>query len=610
MLHQVITEVTERIIERSHAARKAYLTRMQQAETEGPQRRYASCSNLAHTSAACDKAGKEALHGDSVPNIAIVSAYNDMLSAHQPYKDFPEIIKQAAENAGGIAQFAGGVPAMCDGITQGQSGMELSLFSRDTIAMATTIALSHNVFDGVLCLGICDKIVPGLLIAAASFGHLPVIFVPSGPMPSGLPNAEKQRIRQEFATGKVGRDALLASESASYHAPGTCTFYGTANSNQIIVEALGVQLPGSSFVPPNTKLRHALTTYATELSIHNSSLKGTSRPFYRIIDERSIVNAIIALLATGGSTNHTIHLIAIARANGIQINWDDFAALSHVIPLLTHIYPSGTADINHFHAAGGTGLLIRELLNAGLMHNDVNTIVGQGLERYTQEPYLEGDVLAWRNSPTESGDATVIASAAAPFSDTGGLALVEGNLGRAVVKISAVKPEYHSITAPARVFHNQDDFQQAFEKGELHNDFVAVITFQGPKANGMPELHKLMPALGVLQDLGYRVALVTDGRLSGASGKVLSAIHVTPECVSGGNLAKLQDGDMIHIDAEKGVLRVDVTDEELASRTAATPDISAHHHGIGRELFHHARQQVSSAEEGASFILFAPEKAS
>jgi phosphogluconate dehydratase len=547
---------------------------------------------------------KLVLRSQQRPNLAIVSSYNDMLSAHQPLGRFPEIIKQAARDAGAVAQFAGGVPAMCDGVTQGQPGMELSLFSRDVIAMATAIALSHNVFDGVLCLGVCDKIVPGLLIGALQFGHLPVVFVPGGPMTSGLANTEKARIRELHAQGKVGRGELLQAEMQSYHGPGTCTFYGTANSNQMLMEVMGLHLPGAAFVHPNTALRDALTGAAAQRAVAIAQAGTEYTPIADVVDERAIVNAIVGLLATGGSTNHTIHLVAIARAAGITIDWDDFDRLSRAVPLLARIYPNGSADVNQFHAAGGMGLLIRQLLSAGLLHADVKTVVGSGLSSYTQEPYLDDEgALKWRPAPERSLDAEILAEAGRPFSAEGGLKLLTGNLGRAVIKVSAVKAQHRVVEAPALVFDGQDALLDAFKQGRLQRDFVAVVRYQGPRANGMPELHKLTPTLGVLQDQGFKVALVTDGRMSGASGKVPAAIHVTPECLDGGPLARVRDGDPIRLDAEGGVLEVRVDAGEWARRTVSPPDLEHNHHGLGRELFAGARVLAAGAEQGA--VIFA-----
>ncbi len=596
-------EVTERIALRSRAGRDAYLSRLRAAGAGGPHRGVLSCGNLAHGFAACGEADKSDLKGDEKANVAIVSSYNDMLSAHQPFERFPGIIKEAVREAGGVAQFAGGVPAMCDGVTQGQPGMELSLFSRDTIALSTAVALSHNMFDSALYLGVCDKIVPGLMMAALSFGHLPSIFVPAGPMTSGLPNDEKARVRQLYAEGKVGRDALMEAEAQSYHGRGTCTFYGTANSNQMLMEIMGLHLPGASFVNPDTSLRDALTRAAAKRATEITALGNDSTPIGEVIDERAIVNGIVGLMATGGSTNHTIHLIAMARCAGIELTWDDFAELSEIVPLLTRIYPNGTADVNHFHAAGGMAFLIGQLLDAGLLHEDVRTIAGDGgLERYRAEPVLESGVLRWRDGASESLDPAILTTADKPFSANGGVKLLTGNLGRSVIKISAVKSEHRLVEAPAMIFTDQGDFLEAFKKGELHRDVVAVLRFQGPKANGMPELHKLTPSLGVLQDLGYKVALVTDGRMSGASGKVPAAIHVTPECLDGGPISKLRDGDVICLDAEQGTLEAKVPAEVWADRTAAQRETDSHRFGMGRELFSLFRQRVNGAEQGATIV--------
>jgi phosphogluconate dehydratase len=602
-LNPTLVEVTERIRKRSEQSRRAYLSRMERARTAEPARTTMGCTNLAHVVAGMPGEDKAELKKTRRPNIAIVSSYNDMLSAHQPLAAYPELIKQAARSAGAVAQFAGGVPAMCDGVTQGKAGMELSLFSRDNIAMATAVALSHDVFDAVLCLGVCDKIVPGLFIGALSFGHLPVIFVPAGPMPSGLPNKEKARIRQLYAEGKVGRDELLASEMQSYHSPGTCTFYGTANSNQMLMEIMGLHLPGAAFVNPGTPLREALTQAAAIRVAGLTALGEHYTPIGRVVDERAIVNGIIGLLATGGSTNHTIHLVAIARAAGIAINWDDFSDLSNVIPLLARVYPNGSADVNQFQAAGGVGLIIRELLGAGLLHGDVLTVAGPGLARYSEEPYLDGRTLAWRAGAAHSHDPAIVGTVAAPFSADGGMKLLTGNLGRAVIKTSAVAPAHRAVEAPARVFHDQHELIQAFDAGALQGDFIAVVRFQGPRANGMPELHKLTPILGVLQDRGQRVALVTDGRMSGASGKVPAAIHVTPECAAGGPLARVHDGDVIRLDAEHGVLEARVDPAVFAARVPATADLSGNQFGVGRELFGVFRERVSGAEQGASVCL-------
>lgn len=604
MTHPVIEKVTKRIRERSAPRRQAYLAHMEAQASKGPHRMALACGNLAHGFAACGAGDKQDLKEGIKPNIGIVSAYNDMLSAHQPYEHYPAIIKDAAHKAGGIAQFAGGVPAMCDGVTQGQTGMELSLFSRDVIAMATGVALSHNMFDAALMLGICDKIVPGLLIGALQFAYMPILFVPGGPMGSGLPNKEKARIRQLYAKGEVGKEELLEAESASYHSPGTCTFYGTANSNQMLMELMGLQLPGSSFINPGTPLREALTRATTERAIALTAQAGTFTPLYKIYDERSVVNGIVGLHATGGSTNHAIHLVAMARAAGIIIDWDDLSDLSSSVPLLCRIYPNGDADVNHFQDAGGMAKLTRDLLSQGLLHEDVMTVAGEGLKHYTEEPFLKSDGTAgWRAGPAKSKEPGVLADIEKPFSTEGGLRLLTGNLGRAVIKTSAVKPEHRIVEAPARVFTSQGALDKAFKNGELGGDFVAVVIFQGPSANGMPELHKLTPPLGVLQDLGQKVALVTDGRMSGASGKVPAAIHVSPECAKGGALAKVRDGDIIRVDAVAGTLEVKVLAAEFAAREAAKPDLSGNAYGCGRELFSMARQVVTTAEEGASFVV-------
>lgn len=598
-IHPTILKVTKRIQERSQQSRQNYLNKIETARTQGPHRGVLSCGNLAHGFAACNSSDKEKLTGNKKSNIAIVSSYNDMLSAHQPLQRFPEIIKAAIKEAGGVAQFAGGVPAMCDGVTQGQAGMELSLFSRDVIAMSTAIALSHNMFDGVLCLGVCDKIVPGLLIGALSFGHLPTIFVPAGPMPSGLPNAEKTRIRQLYAEGKVSRDKLLKAESDSYHSAGTCTFYGTANSNQLLMEIMGLHLPGTSFINPETTLRDAMTQEASRHILSITELDKAYMPLGKVVDVKTIVNAIIGLLATGGSTNHTIHLVTIAKAAGIIIDWDDFAELSSVIPLIARVYPNGLADINQFHAAGGVAYIIKELLINGLLHEDVNTIMGQGLSNYTEEPHLEGDKVVWQKSANKSLDENILRPATDPFSKEGGLKVLQGNLGRAIIKISAVEEKHWSVKAPAIVFNDQEEFITAYKSDKLEKDFIAVVKYQGPKANGMPELHKLTPMLGVLQNRGYKVALVTDGRMSGASGKVPAAIQITPECAAGGPLNKILDGDLIQLDANTGTIKVIIDDDEFKKRPNEIVDYSSRNIGMGRELFSGLRTEVSSAEEGA-----------
>ena len=598
-IHATVAAITERIRARSEATRAPYLARMEAARAAGTARGRISCTNLAHAFAAEAPADKLRLREIRAPNIGIVSAYNDMLSAHQPLARFPEIIKEAARTVGATAQFAGGVPAMCDGVTQGQPGMELSLFSRDIIAQATAIALSHSVFDAVLCLGVCDKIVPGLLIGALQFGHLPTIFVPAGPMTSGLSNDDKAKIRQQFAEGKLDRAALLEAESRAYHGAGTCTFYGTANSNQFLMEVMGLHLPGAAFVTPNTPLRDALTAAAARRVAAITHLSADYTPLAKVVDERCIVNAIVGLLATGGSTNHTIHLVAMARAAGIVINWDDFDQLSAVIPLLARIYPNGSADVNHFHAAGGAGFVIRELLGAGFLHGDVLTVAGTTLSRYTEEPKHDGNKVEWHAAPKMSGDENVVRTALSPFSADGGLRLLRGNLGRAVIKVSAVKAAHRVVEAPAIVFNDQDDVLAAFKRGQLQRDFVAVVCFQGPRANGMPELHKLTPALGSLQDAGFHVALVTDGRMSGASGKVPAAIHVSPECLAGGPLAKVRDGDIIRLDANAGTLEALVAAAIWDARVASTTDLSRNQFGMGRELFQSARAVALTAEEGA-----------
>jgi phosphogluconate dehydratase len=606
-VHPVVAEVTARVVERSAEGRAEYLRRTRAAAETGPARGRLACANLAHGFAAAEPEGKLALRGVVKPNVAIVSSYNDMLSAHQPYRDYPETLKHAIIRAGGIAQFAGGVPAMCDGITQGRDGMQLSLYSRDVIAMSTAIALSHDMFDGALMLGVCDKITPGLLIGALSFGHLPTVFVPAGPMTSGLPNSEKAKVRQLYAEGKVGREELLEAEAASYHSAGTCTFYGTANSNQLLMEVLGLHLPGSSFVNPGTPLREALTRAAgrrvVELTRQGASTGSLSpTPIAEIVDEKAIVNAVVALLASGGSTNHTMHLVAIARAAGITLTWDDMSDLSAVVPLISRMYPNGEADVNHFHAAGGMAFFVHTLLRAGLLHEDVRTVAGRGLSHYTREPVLRGDDLTWEEGPKQSLDLAVLRPADDPFSPDGGLQMLSGPLGRAVIKTSAVKPEHRVVSAPALVFDDQHDFLAAFAEGALDGrDFVAVIRYQGPAANGMPELHKLTPALGVLQDRGQRVAIVTDGRMSGASGKVPAAIHVTPEAALGGPLSRVVDGDQITLDATTGRLELHVDPAELQLRpiTGRAPQ-GPEWAGTGRELFAAFRATVGSADTGAS----------
>lgn len=595
-LHPTVERVTARIAERSRATRSQYLQRLDAARDAGPARMRLSCGNLAHGFAASGS-DKPVLRAGRAGNIGIVTAYNDMLSAHQPLEQYPALIRMAARNAGGSAQVAGGVPAMCDGVTQGRAGMELSLFSRDTIALATAVSLSHDMFDAALMLGVCDKIVPGLLIGALSFGHLPVLFVPAGPMPSGIPNREKAAVRQRFAEGKASREELLEAESRSYHGPGTCTFYGTANSNQMLMEVMGLHLPGAAFVNPGTPLRDALTVAATEQALRITALGDDWRPLGRTVDEKAIVNAMVGLAATGGSTNHAIHLVAIARAAGLVIDWDDLDALSRVTPLLARIYPNGSADVNHFHAAGGLGFAIRELIGAGLLHPDIACVHGGDLRQQALEPYLDELALRWREPAAESLDTGVLRGVAAPFDVEGGLRRLDGNLGRAVVKVSAVAPEHRSITAPARVFESQEAVLEAFAAGALEGDLVVVVRGQGPRANGMPELHKLTPTLGLLQDRGQRVALLTDGRMSGASGKVLAAIHLTPEAADGGPIARLRDGDLVHVDGGEGVLEARVDAGEWQSRVAVAAN--APQWGMGRELFALMRGRAGTAEQGA-----------
>jgi len=599
-LHPVLVEVTRHIAERSREEREDYLGRMRAAGAEGTARAQLPCSNFAHVFAASG-ADQPALRHGRGPNLAIVTAYNDMLSAHQPFERYPEVIRAAAREAGATAQVAGGVPAMCDGVTQGRAGMELSLFSRDVIALSTAVALSHASFDAGLLLGVCDKIVPGLFIGMAAFGHLPALFVSAGPMPSGIPNAEKARIRQAHAEGRAGHAELLEAEAASYHAPGTCTFYGTANSNQMLLEAMGLMVPGAAFVAPGTPLREALTRAATWRA---ATLAGGARDgsFAATVDERSIANAVVTLMATGGSTNHTLHLVAMARAIGLTLTWDDMAALSAVTPLLARIYPNGATDVNHFHAAGGFAFLAGQLLAAGLLHGDASTVWGTPLHGCLQLPDLDDGRLVWRDPPAESGDPSVLRGIDEPFAADGGLRVLDGNLGRAVVKVSAVKPEHWRIEAPARIFEDQAQLEAAFRAGRLDEDFVAVVRFQGPRANGMPELHKLTPILAALQDRGRKVALVTDGRMSGASGKVLAAIHATPEAIDGGPLARLADGDVVCIDAARGRLEARLSAETLAARPLATRSSRESASGTGRELFGLMRRAVGPAERGASFL--------
>jgi len=596
-LHPVIAETTTRIRERSKETRAEYLAHVAEARGTGPSRAHLDCANLAHAFAAAPTADKLRLRDNEAANIGIVTAYNDMLSAHQPLGDYPDIIKDAARAEGCTAQVAGGVPAMCDGITQGRPGMELSLFSREVIALATAVALCHDAFDAALCLGVCDKIVPGLLIGALSFGHMPVLFVPAGPMTSGMPNKEKARAREAFARGACGRSELLAAEAASYHAAGTCTFYGTANSNQMLMEVMGLHLPGTAFVNPGTALRDALTRAAA----HRACLlaREGNVALADVIDERAIVNGVVGLMATGGSTNHALHIPAIARAAGIQIEWEDFEAISEVTPLLTRIYPNGSADVNHFHAAGGMAFLVRELLDAGLLHGDTTTVAGD-FHNYAKEPGLEDGKLVWRDAASATLDRDVLRPASEPFDHEGGMRLLTGNLGRAMIKISAVARQHRAVEAPAAVFHDQKAFLDAFKRGELERDLIAVVRFQGPRANGMPELHKLTPPLSVLQDKGFRVGLVTDGRMSGASGKVPAAIHLTPEAADGGPIARLRDGDIIRIDPEKNTLEVRVDPAEFAHREPER--FSPQGWGLGRELFAPFRAHVGPADKGASIF--------
>ena len=611
MLHPRIQEVTQRVIERSKQTRQDYLDRISHAKKQTRVRAGLGCGNIAHVMAACSSDDKARLKADEVPNLAIINSYNDMLSAHVPYKDYPDVIKSIATKFDATAQVAGGVPAMCDGVTQGRDGMELSLFSRDVIAMSTAVSLSHDVFDGVFCLGVCDKIVPGLLIGALSFGHLPVFFLPAGPMQSGIPNKEKARIRQKFAQGLVSREDLLEAESASYHSAGTCTFYGTANSNQMLMEIMGLHLPGSSFINPYTELRDGLTGNAVETMLKQLTDDKESPCLAEVISEKTIINGLVGLLSTGGSTNHAIHIVAIAKAAGIQVTWKDMSDLSEVVPLLTRIYPNGSADVNHFQAAGGMGFLMRELASAGYLHTDVKTMLGDGLAPYMTEPRLDKDEslimsdsngpskVKWVDCPANSLDEEVLRPVSNPFSKQGGLQLLTGNLGKAVIKVSAVAEEHQVVTAPAKVFNSQGALQEAYTRGELNQDFIAVLKEQGPKAKGMPELHKLTPVMATLQDQGFKVAIVTDGRMSGASGKVPAAIHLAPEAVEGGIIAKIQEGDLVTLDAPNGILKVHVSDGELAKRELeiSQPSLTF---GTGRELFTGFRNIVSSADLGAS----------
>ncbi len=599
-LNPVIADVTARIVARSKDSRATYLGRMRQAADEGPKRGHLTCGNQAHAYAAMG-GDKDALLAEKAPNLGIVTAYNDMLSAHQPFATFPDQIKETARKNGGTAQVAGGVPAMCDGVTQGQVGMELSLFSRDVIALSAGVALSHNTFDAAVYLGVCDKIVPGLIIAAATFGYLPGIFLPAGPMQSGIPNDEKSKVRQKFATGEIDRAELMKAEMASYHSPGTCTFYGTANSNQMLMEFMGLHLPGASFVNPGTDLRDALTDAGAKRALEITNLGNDYRPVCDILDERTFVNGLVGLMATGGSTNLVLHIVAMARAAGVQLDLQDLADISDATPLMAKVYPNGLADVNHFHAAGGLGYMIGELLDAGLLHKDTKTVIGNGLQDYVAEPKFQNGEVTWVDGPRVSQNEKILRPASDPFQPQGGLKQLDGNLGRGVIKISAVAEDRQIIEAPARVFHSQDAVKQAFKDGTLAQDCVIVVRFQGPKSNGMPELHGLTPVLSVLQDRGFKVALVTDGRMSGASGKVPAAIHVSPEAMDGGLIAKLQDGDIVRLDAPAGKLVV-VTDG-VEARAPATPDLSDNGHGIGRELFEVFRKNVSRSDTGAAVVV-------
>jgi len=599
-LDATIARVTDRIRARSATSRAVYLDKIARAAEAGTRRAHLSCGNQAHAYAAMTE-DKPALAEGRVPNLGIVTAYNDMLSAHQPFERFPDLIRAAARKAGATAQVAGGVPAMCDGVTQGQPGMELSLFSRDVIALAAGVALSHNTFDAALYLGVCDKIVPGLVIAAATFGHIPAVFLPAGPMTSGLPNDEKAKVRQRYAAGEIGRDELMEAEMASYHGPGTCTFYGTANSNQMLMEFMGLHLPGASFVNPNTPLRDALTVAGAERAAAITALGNDYIPTSEVLDERAFVNGIVGLMATGGSTNLVLHLPAMARAAGVLLDIEDFAEISAVTPLMAKVYPNGLADVNHFHAAGGLGYMIGELLDAGLLHPDSQTITGEGLAAYTKEPVLTDGALSWRDGPAESLNDKILRPASDPFQPEGGLKQLAGNLGRGVMKVSAVAPERHVIEAKARIFHDQSEVKAAFQAGEFTEDTVVVVRFQGPRANGMPELHSLTPLLAVLQDRGLKVALVTDGRMSGASGKVPAAIHVSPEAATGGPIARLRDGDRVRVDAVAGT--IDVLEDGFDAREPVTADLSASHHGLGREMFEVFRANVGPATEGAGVVV-------
>lgn len=597
-MNQKLVEVTNRIIERSKESRKSYIEEMELALANGVNRGTLSCGNLAHAFAGCGSHDKSALSKNTAYNIGIVTAYNDMLSAHKTYENYPEKLRKYANENGAVAQVAGGVPAMCDGVTQGQIGMELSLLSRDVIALSTAIALSHNMFDATICLGICDKIVPGLMIGALKFASLPTLFVPGGPMKTGISNEEKAEIRQKYAKGEISREELLKGESDSYHSPGTCTFYGTANSNQMLMEIMGLQLPGSSFVNPDTQLRELLTAEAVKQLVENTK-EPEGKRLFEIVDEKTIVNGIVGLLATGGSTNHTLHIIAIAKAAGIIVNWDDFSDLSEVIPSIARVYPNGSADVNHFHASGGMSFVINTLLKNGLLHEDVNTIVGRGLSKFTLEPKIKNDKLVWEQGIEKSLNETIIRPATNPFSEEGGLIVVDGNLGRAVIKTSAVDDKELSFIAPVIVFDEQEDLITAFKKNELNKDFIAVLPFQGPKANGMPELHKLTPTLTILLKKGFKVALITDGRMSGASGKVPAAIHLSPEAFDGGILSKIATGDLVSFNLKDKTMSL--VDFDLVNARSSR-SLVRKSSGMGRELFTNLRQGISSSEMGASFL--------
>ncbi|WP_353474600.1 phosphogluconate dehydratase [Salipiger sp. H15] len=599
-LNATIAKVTAEIEARSEKLRGTYLERMRRAADEGPRRAHLTCGNQAHAYAAMG-ADQAALAEGRAPNLGIITAYNDMLSAHQPYERYPDLLRKAARSVGGTAQVAGGVPAMCDGVTQGQVGMELSLFSRDVIALATGVSLSHNTYDAAVYLGVCDKIVPGLVIAAATFGYIPGLFLPAGPMTSGLPNDEKAKVRQQYATGEVGRDKLMEAEMKSYHGPGTCTFYGTANSNQMLMEFMGLHLPGSSFINPNTPLRDALTEAGAKRALAITALGNEYRPVCDVLDAKAFVNGIVGLMATGGSTNLVLHLPAMARAAGVALELSDFDAISEAVPLMAKVYPNGLADVNHFHAAGGLQYMIGELLDAGLMHEDVKTVAGDGMRLYTQEPKLKDGAVVYEDAPRESQNDRILRPASDPFQKSGGLKQMIGNLGHGMMKISAVKPEHHVVEAPVRVFHDQAEVKDAFKAGEFTSDTIVVVRFQGPKSNGMPELHSLTPTLAVLQDRGLKVALVTDGRMSGASGKVPSAIHVCPEAADGGPLAKLRDGDIVRLDAGAGTLQC--LTEGFETREAVTADLSGNGHGVGRELFEAFRRNVGLASNGAAVVV-------